>query len=243
MKRLIFVLSLTQVSAFGVDRPSQHNMVGFGAGPYYLSHLPMYEHPVHRYQAVYEVKLSATPKSKLFGISPGDLFTMPQLKSGSKFKADLHPGHPETVASNATGTVEVLNVIYFAPLKPSGSSRPSKLTYFKSGSGASGEIFLSHLLTTPTVGSDTAPDQFDQILAVKAVPEQMGGATPKIPDGTVITFSRNDIFSDRLVKSASSTDLVKGSLKTGAASDTVGFLVLDEIYLHTDGDVRVDSSH
>ena len=138
---LAFVLcSLAQAA----DAPTIHNMIVFGTNPIYVSHLPMYEHGVHRYQAIYEVTFGAeadreygekkrTVKEKIFGISPLQKFTMPSLKKGSKFPAALHPGHPEMIEAIGSVQVEVLRVVHFHPLLKEGAERPKNLTYFSVG--------------------------------------------------------------------------------------------------------------
>lgn len=238
MHLLLALLSFCFASQ-AADTPNHHKMVGFGTGPFYVSHLPMYEHGVHRYQAVYEITLRTQPKTRLFGISPHDDFTMPSLKKGSKFSVALHPGHPEETDSTGNTDIEIVRVVYFKPLTVTGGTRPKVLSYFKSGNGAAGETYLSHLLTTPTQGMKTPPDQFDQVVRVVAATKPGTTEKVQIPDGAHITVDTQDTVANRLVKTPDLKHLTRAKIVTASGSTEVLLQIAAEEYLHTGEDVRV----
>jgi len=232
MKFLFALLAVCSLS-IADDVKSIHNMIGFGTSPTYLSHLPMYEHDVHRYQAIYEVKFEKTKelKGKIFGISPKEKFTMPSLEKGSRFRAGLHPGHPEMTQASETVEVEVVRVVHFHPLKVTGDVRPEKLTYFKVG-----KDHLVHLLTTPTKGFDTPADQFDQVVTLKQAIKPGTLDVVEIPDGAEVTVATADTAKNRLVVTPDSKHFVRGVVN----GEELMLHITVENYLHTDGDVRVE---
>jgi hypothetical protein len=249
MKFLLVLLSLCSL-AMAADVPSLHNMIVFGTEQIYVSHLPMYEHNVHRYQAIYEVTFGekddqkyrdkkASLKAKFFGISPQQKFTMPSLGKGSKFRAGLHPGHPEATESIGTLDVEVVRVVHFHPLLPEGGERPKVLTYFKAGSGPDGEVYLAHLLTTPTQGFESPADQFDQIVRVKRAIAPVTLDKVEISNGATVTISTQDTASRRLTETPDSKHFTRAEISSESGTVTALLHIAAEEYLHTEGDVRV----
>jgi len=237
--KFLFALFAATSLAQAAETPNTHNMIVFGTKPIYVSHLPMYEHDVHRYQAIYEVTFGEkadtdyrekNKDAKIFGIGPLKKFTMPSLQKGSKFPASLFPGHPEQTQKIGTVDVEILKVVHFHTLSPGPGARPAWLTYFKAGTNEAGESYLAHWLTTPTRGFETPADQFDQILRVKS--------DEAIPEGSWVMVPQNnsDTASKRLTKGLNP---VRVDVLTSNGSFVTSVKVLAEDYLHTDGDVRV----
>ncbi len=232
---LFTVCSLSQAA----EVAGIHNMIGFGSNPTYVSHLPMYEHDLHRYQAVYEVRFEKKNDltGKIFGISPKQKFTMPSLKIGSRFRAGLHPGHPEETEAMETVEVEVVRVVHFHALKPVGGERPKELSYF-----AVGHKHLVHLLTTPTIGLKTPADQFDQVVEIERAIKAGGNLEElEIPDGALVKISVADTAANRLVVTPDSKHFTRALVKTANGPVEVMLHVGREIYIHTGGDVRIEN--
>ena len=121
MRYLVIILTvfLLIAEAKAKDPVGTHNMPIVGNQPIYASHLPMFTNPIHRYQAVYEVEFDESGNSiyqrdreqndsKLYSFSPKKTFTMPGLKVGDAFPADLFRGHLE-LSGVKLGQVDIIS--------------------------------------------------------------------------------------------------------------------------------------
>lgn len=188
-----------------------HGMLVVGETSIYLSHLPMFSHPHHRFQAIMEATftdpsdrprdLRATYVSdrrsageRFYTLEP-ELFVLTELApSGSgqppqrrQFFAKLSAGHFERGGRFLfDASVDVTDVIHFRKLDPAGEPL-GQLQYIMFGSGE--ELFLAHLIS--------APPDFDQVLPVK-----LGGHAPgsgrSLRGARVIVRDRANTIGDRL---------------------------------------------
>ena len=185
-----------------------HGMLVVGERTIYLSHLPMFTAPNHRFQVILEATLARD------GQDPHAAYLADRQQSGATiytFQPDefdttcLEPGHPQCITS-FTGslfrnhferrgkqailpgrTVNVARVVAFRRLPVEGA-RPERLEYLLFGAGQ--DLFLAHLITQ-------APD-FDQVLSVRIVGE--GPAEDALRQGLrVRTVSRRaNVIAERL---------------------------------------------
>lgn len=163
--------------------PAIHGMLIVGEQTVYLSHLPMFTMPHHKYQAIFEVTFSKggpDPQatyvkdrqqtgSRVYTLVPEEEFVLTELapeRPGDtprrrSFKARIVRNHFERDETNpmplASGvTVDIKHVVYFRELDPN-APRPEVLAYRLFGKGSA--LFLAHVIVRQ-------PD-FDQVLAAK----------------------------------------------------------------------------
>lgn len=177
------------------DRPTTHGMLLFGEKKVYLSHLPMFSMPAHRYQVILEATLTkagSDPQAayvqdrrqhqniKVYTFEP-EPFVLPDLdpknSRRNSFKGTIFRGHFER-GGDAIGsevTVNVTRVIHFRPFDAQAAALP-QLEYLLFGQAQ--ELFAAHLITRP-------PD-FDHVLAVKSVSRKFTDA--ELGKGVAIVF-------------------------------------------------------
>jgi hypothetical protein len=245
---IVFAVFICMPQAWAEDPVGTHNMLLVGDQPIYASHLPMFTNPIHRYQAVFEVELNeagneiyqkdrAQSGSELYSFSPSKKFTMPALKVGDAFPADLFRGHLE-MSGVPLGPVDITikRVVHFHRFDES-LMRPSDLTYFVIPSKADGKSYLFHWITTPTQGEKSPADQFDHILTASL---SSGEELPAIDVGQtawLVIGGSKDTFADRIDPAANVTPT--GQLLGPASSKKVALSDVKTLYTHTGGDVRV----
>ena len=161
----------------------RHNMVAFGHGTVFLSHLPMFMAP-HDAQLLLEVTLEDAngslqdvwsaerdehPDERLYTMRPEE-FALSTLYAADpperdSFGATFFRGHlerdGEVIPGLAEVKVRITDVVFAERFDRRG--KPEDLTYLVVGQGE--ELFLAHVIRQP-------PD-FDQILAVR-----LGGPPP-----------------------------------------------------------------
>jgi hypothetical protein len=187
------------------DSPDFHGMLLVGERNLYLSHLPMFDHPHHRYQALLRVTLTqagsdpqsvyvsdrrAHPEVKMYTLAPAENFALTDLATHpprQSFMADIYRGHFERertlIVENVQVNVE--EVIHFRRFEP--------LTYMLFGTD--GELYAAHRIVKP-------PD-FDQVLSVEiaghtfadhdlghgvlvAIPERVNDITQRLRPGEIV---------------------------------------------------------
>lgn len=180
------------------DPPGTHGMLLFGEKSVYLSHLPMFSNPIHRYQVILEVTLTKAggdpqaayvkdrrqhPGTKIYTFEP-DPFVLPELDpknpQRSSFTGTIFRNHFEKDISrsiNEDVVVNVTRVVHFHKFDEQAAALP-QLEYFIFGKGQ--DLFLAHLITSP-------PD-FDQVMSVsqtdrKFTDEELSKGVPIIFPG------------------------------------------------------------
>jgi hypothetical protein len=166
------------------DRPAFHGMLVFGSESAYLSHLPMFSAPPHRYQLIMGVALTKggadqlpaivadreRTGSRMYSFTPTRNFVLtdlvtpdpehPRLDSfpGTLVRGHFEPGHFEPQGEELVPGVvaRVEHVFEFDKFADRPEALP-ELQYFLFG--RAGERFLAHVLTGP-------PD-FDQVIGVR----------------------------------------------------------------------------
>ena len=158
-----------------------HGMVIVGEETIFLSHLPMFTDPHHRFQVILEATFKngddpqlvyatdrAATKTRRYTLRP-EPDTLPDLRklvaNQRAFKGAVVRGHFELPAAHElipTVTVEVKHVVHFRELDPQ-APQPPHLEYLLFGKGS--EIFLEHFITSP-------PD-FGQIVAVRVIGHEL----------------------------------------------------------------------
>ncbi|BCJ45063.1 hypothetical protein GCM10010168_68630 [Actinoplanes ianthinogenes] len=226
------------------DTTGRHGMLLFGAGPVYLSHLPMYHCP-HHFQVLLEAEL---PPGVLEKVTGDGLFTF----DPDPFPiAELGP-HDGPARTTLTGTVfrghferggtpiakgvrvTVRRVVWFRDIEDAAASGGG-LPYLCFGRGE--QVFLAHELTTRP--------NFDQVLAVRFVPgtvrTQVGHpldddvAELRFDQAQPVTFGRDDGIDRRL----HAGEVATGSFALTRSPSfsrgfTVGVEVERELYLEID---------
>jgi hypothetical protein len=188
-----------------------HGMLVVGERSIYLSHLPMFSHPHHRFQAIMEATFTdpsdrsrdlgaayvsdrRSAPERFYTLEP-ELFVLTELApSGSgqppqrrQFLAKLSAGHFERGGRFLFHTsVDVTDVIHFRQLDPGGGPL-GQLQYLMFGAGE--ELFLAHLIS--------APPDFDQVLPVKLAGAAPGNGRP-LRGARVIVRDRANTIGDRL---------------------------------------------
>jgi hypothetical protein len=181
------------------ETPTGHGMFMFGTDAVFLSHMPMFGNPNHRYQVVLRVSLppdamqsyrqqqAANPKLVRNLInSDDDPFVLPELQSRKRtqFKADLYPDYTNDRGGATVGdpylsevVVQVEQVVHFHRFDPT-QPRPTHLRYLLFGTA--GQAHLSHYMAQD-------PD-FQHIVTLamvpaKLTPDQLGASVLiDIPD-------------------------------------------------------------
>lgn len=186
------------------DRPCRHGMRVVGEQTIYLSHMGLFNHDCHDYQALFEVSFEGPndpqtiyleaqnqdPTQNEFTIQPIEKFVLPDLASGeiASFKARLHQGQYERVEPEDAGlldgdvTINVKRVLHFRRFDPNASLPPTS-GYLLFGTDT--EQLVAHLITTP-------PD-FDQIVSV---------TTPLDLTNTQLASALRLVLPDRLTPDA-----------------------------------------
>ena len=177
------------------DQPATHGMLLFGEKKIYLSHLPMFSMPVHRYQVILEARLTKSgsdpqaayvqdrrrhPTTNVYTFEP-ERFVLPDLDPKNpqrkSFKGTIFRGHFER-GGDAIGsdvTVNVTRVIHFRQFDAQAGELP-QLEYLVFGQAQ--ELFTAHLITRP-------PD-FDQVLAIKSLSRKF--TDEELGKGVAIVF-------------------------------------------------------
>lgn len=213
------------------DGPATHVMLVLGQEDVYLSHLPMFDHSQHAYQALLKVTLTqpgsdaqaiyvndrrAHPEVTIYTLVP-DLFVLTDLVAAEPLRSfrakGIFRGHFERPGSTAIlrdVQVNVEQVIHFRRFEP--------LSYLLFGD--EGELFAAHYIAKP-------PD-FDQLLSVQvsghafADQELQGGVRLLVP-------GRINHITQRL----RAGELVEGVIHAGGAHcpKSVQLEVGNEFYL------------
>lgn len=191
-----------------MEQPAMHGMLIVGEETVYVSHLPMFTMPPHRYQAILEVTFTTAmgdPQAEyardrresgesLYTLAPNEQFLLPDLISTASeqparasFRGSVFRGHFEKGGQKILDVVvTVTKTIHFHEFEPDTQALPG-LEYFLFGKGQ--ERFLAHLITRP-------PD-FDQILAVKQIDQDF--SNDELAAGVRITFpALENTIADRL---------------------------------------------
>lgn len=217
------------------DSPGFHGMLIVGEENIYISHLPLFQNSIHRYQGIWEVSFgedgdrqyredrrSQGNGGQIYTLNPTEKFALPELLRARKsFGAEIYRGHFERpghkkLPENVTVTIK--RVVHFHRFEES-DQRPSDLLYFSFGNGT--ERFLAHWISVPP--------NYDQILAVAA-------SDPRppfdwLPEGTWVSFPGRDDRANRLDVG----DKVVGRvLLNPAVSAEVGLNVIRDYYLELD---------
>ena len=224
-----------------------HNMVAFGRGTVFLSHLPMFMAP-HDAQVILRVALESAggsrqdawarerdshPDDRLYTMMP-DEFPLSTLYAGDppprgSFGATFFRGHlergGESIAELTDVDVRVTDVVHGRRFDRSG--KPAELTYLLFGRGT--ELFLAHLISEP-------PD-FDQILSVRLV-----GPRPdenEISGGIEVVFpGRANTAAERVRDGAAAT--ARGHVPGADRFRDLEFADVREIYFE-EGELATSS--
>lgn len=226
-------------------------MLLFGAGPVYLSHLPMYHCP-HHFQVLLEAELPAGALDTLtadrarhgdgqYTFDP-DPFPIAELEPGSDgvparttLTGTVFRGHFERGGTPIVKGVPVtVRVVWFRDLEEAAASGDG-LPYLCFGRGE--QVFLAHELTTRP--------NFDQVLAVRFVPgtvrTQVGHpldddvAELRFARAQPVSFGRDDGVDRRLHDGEVATGLFRLTRSPSAARGfSVGVEVERELYLEID---------
>ena len=212
-----------------------HGMLAVGEETIYLSHLPMFTDPAHRFQVILEVTLARDgddpdPHAAYLADRRQSGATIYSVKPGEFDITCLQPDHPQCITSfpgslyrnhwERPGGEEILpgltfnvtRVVLFRDLPAPGAPR-GLLDYQLYGVGP--DIFLSHTITRP-------PD-FDQTLAVRVA----GDAPPadELRQGLpIIVRGRPNIITERL----RAGERITGEVLSGSSTQEVELDVLAE---------------
>lgn len=215
-----------------------HGMLLFGEDPLYFSHLPMFRHPAHRFQALMEVDFRGDVREAVrsdlkaaaggihtFVPEPFDILELDPAGGGparTSVKGTVVRGHFERggVPIAEDVTARIVRVIHFERLDPAlRHDERRTLTYLCFG--RPGGLHLAHEITA-------RPD-FDQVLAVRMVPPGEGFERP-VP----VTFDRPDASRRRLVAGDTADGVFDlGVSRTGEHRFTARVEVVREIYMET----------
>ncbi|MCU1264178.1 MAG: hypothetical protein JWM21_496 [Acidobacteria bacterium] len=236
------------------DAPNTHNMMVVGARTVYISHLPMFDNvnalgtdftSPHRRQVIMEATFSRKgrdltsiytqdrmdhPKERMYTLKPSE-FVLGRVDPGGmalkKFRGKgLFRGHlerggcailgsPEDDPADGSFDVNVKNVVHFHKFDPKGT-KPAHLEYLLFGKGP--ELFLAHFITLP--------DDFDQIVSVKAPGHGLTDA--QLGQGLhVVVGDRDNTALTRMKEKDKGSGTVQLS---GAAPKSVSFEVVREFY-------------
>jgi hypothetical protein len=229
------------------DEIGVHGMLVAGEVTLFLSHLPMFTDPAHRFQVILEATLTSPGEdlhaayladrqatgATLYTIQPdpteAKLFALSELLPGSSrqrqsFGATLFRGHFERPGNEPilAGTVEIERIVRFERLDIDASTS-ERLEYLLFG--GNGEHFLAHIITGP-------PD-FDQVLTVQTpdleIPVEL------LRQGLLLTVpGRENSIADRLHGGETVTVAVTG---VELARD-IPIVVGTELYFE-EGELRV----
>ncbi|MFG1703187.1 hypothetical protein ACFLIM_08335 [Nonomuraea sp. M3C6] len=228
-----------------------HGMLLFGEDPLYFSHLPMFEHPAHRFQVLMEVDfrddvreaVRADQKAgdiQTFVPEPFDILELDPGDGGparTSVAGTVFHGHFERGGSPiAEGvTARITRVSCFRRLDPElRHDDDGALTYLCFG--RAGRLHLAHEITA-------RPD-FDQVLPVRIVPGTVRhDPDPQIPGDVTaedfsrpvqVTFGRLDRPRHRLrAGETAEGSFSLGVSRTGSHGFTAQVEVAAEFYMET----------
>jgi hypothetical protein len=183
------------VAHHSADQPATHGMLLFGEKKIYLSHLPMFRMPVHRYQVILEATLTKSggdpqaayvqdrgqhPNTKVYTFEP-ERFVLrdldPKNPRRNSFKGTIFRWHFErdgdVIGSDVT--VNITKVIHFRQFEAQAVELP-QLEYLLFG--LTQELITAHLLTRP-------PD-FDQVVAIESLSRKF--TDEELGKGVAIVF-------------------------------------------------------
>jgi hypothetical protein len=232
------------------DAPDFHGMLlFFGQNTAYLSHLPMFSMPTHRYQVIMEVMLDKAGKDQLasvvkdrehtptrmYSFTPTKNFRLPDLVStdaqhprleafpGTIVRGHFEPNHFEPQGEDIIPGVvaRVKNVVHFNKFA-SHPQDPPDLQYLLFGRGQ--ELFLAHVITRP-------PD-FDHVLGVQIAGQQF--TDDQLRHAMVVSFpGRSDRDpNDRLKEQEQLQGRIQTSGQNGPQPQ-VQVKVVNEFYFET----------
>jgi hypothetical protein len=201
------------------DAANTHNMMVVGTKTVYLSHLPMFEQvsddgleftSPHRRQVILEATFTergkdltqlytkdrlSNPNERMYTLKPSEFVlgrvdpkgeAVKQFRGKGLFRGHLErPGRRIIIGSaaddpaNGAFDVNVKNVVHFHKFDPKGT-KPAHLEYLLFGKGP--ELFLAHYITLP--------DDFDQIISVKAPGHGLTDA--QLGQGLHVVFANRD---------------------------------------------------
>lgn len=229
------------------DEIGVHGMLLVGEDTIYLSHLPMFTDPAHRFQVILEVTLEQDGQdpraaylsdrqasgATLYTVQPDPTvakrFALRELIADDAtqrraFDVTLFRGHFERGGSEPilAASAHVTRVVRFQQVDQ--RARPSAdLEYLLFG--GNGEYFLAHLITGP-------PD-FDQVLNVRDA--DLGIPDDAVRQGFVLTVPRRaNSITSRLRGGEDVTVVMQDGDQSHALPLTLG----DEIYFE-EGELRV----
>ncbi len=219
-----------------------HGMLVVGEETVYLSHLPMFTDPTHRFQVILEATLARDgddPHAAYLADRRQSGATIYSVRPGEFDITCLNPGHPQCITSftgdlfrnhwERPGNKEILpgltfnvaRVVAFRELPAAGAPR-GLLEYLLYGVGR--DLFLTHAITR-------APD-FDQTLAVRVVGDRP--STDELRRGLPLLIrGRANAIAERL----RGREQVTGEVLGGPDSGAVDLEVVAEIYVE-EGELR-----
>jgi hypothetical protein len=218
------------------DPPATHGMLLFGEKKIYLSHLPMFSVPVHRYQVILEATLTKSgsdpqaayvqdrsehTNTKVYTFEP-EPFVLPDLDPGNarrnSFKGTIFRGHfergGEVIGSDVI--VNVTRVIHFRQFDAQAAELP-QLEYLIFGLAQ--ELFTAHLITRP-------PD-FDHVLAIKSLSRRF--TDEELGKGIAIIFPGK---ANKPAEKLAAVKRLSGKIKNigGSPFQEIGLEMGKEIY-------------
>jgi len=222
------------------DQPATHGMLLFGEKKIYLSHLPMFSIPVHRYQVILEATLTKSgsdpqaayvqdrrqhANTKVYTFEP-ERFVLPDLDpknpGRNSFKGTIFRGHFErdgdVIGSDVT--VNVTKVIHFRQFDAQAVELP-QLEYLLFGLAQ--ELFTAHLITRP-------PD-FDQVLAIKSLSRKF--TDEELGKGVAIVFPGK---ANKPAEKLAAATRISGKIKNagGHPLQEISLRMDKEIYFEAD---------
>lgn len=236
------------------DDPNTHNMMVVGTKTVYISHLPMFAKVTgdgldftspHRRQVILEATFTRrgmdltqsytsdrleNPKERMYTLKPSEFVlgrVDPKGEALKKFRGKgLYRGHlerggcvilgsPEDDPADGAFDVNVKNVVHFHKFDPRGT-KPARLEYLLFGKGP--ELFLAHFITLP--------DDFDQIVSVKAPGHGLTDA--QLSQGLHVAFAdRNNTALTRMKEKDKATGAIQ---LPGATPKSLSIEVVREFY-------------
>ena len=217
------------------DAPAGHGMLLFGEKKVYLSHLPLFSMPVHRYQVLLEATFTkggadpqaaylkdrhAHPDISIYTFDPAP-FVLPELdpkdQKRKSFTGRTVRGHFErkgNVQIDEGVTATVSRVIHFQAFAkdPAPLSQLQYLLF-----GEPDEAFVSHVITKP-------PD-FDHVLSVRLLDHKF--SAEELRQGVRLTFpGRANTAAQRLTEGPVTAEVIA----PGPDTATVQIQRRSEIY-------------
>jgi hypothetical protein len=231
------------------DHPAFHGMLVFGNESAYLSHLPMFMAPPHRYQLIMGVALEKAGADQLpaivadrqrtgtrmYSFTPTRNFVLtdlvtpdpahPRLDSfpGTVVRGHFEPGHFEPAGQELISGVvaHVEHVFQFDKFANQAQDLLS-LQYFLFGRGA--ELFLAHVITRP-------PD-FDHVIGVRLTDQRF--TDEELGHAMVMSFTgRRNASDERLKEGEQLEATVQLAAQQGTEQRVVHVQVGEEPYFET----------